>query len=215
MNWFSLLGSYRKKWAVRLRRIGLEYHNEPHRTISGIFPLQQDVKLAHAHLLRSRHVMRENACHRHVVSLRRCQWISCEGGKLGRSHLRATLWCVWRCLHGCQQCQKVGETFYGPKHGHRRSAALWSTENCCNWAWQAKSRRAHQRSPKDNIQRNCSAAWSGAPCGPGDGGNFGMSEKMLPLGSPFAYGYIWTQNGWELISHPLYSRDLAPQTTTC
>jgi hypothetical protein len=22
-----------------------------------------------------------------------------------------TSWCVWRCLHGCQQCQKVDEPF--------------------------------------------------------------------------------------------------------
>jgi len=31
-------------------------------------------------------------------------------GKLGRNHLQATLWCVLRCLHRCQQYQ-VGETF--------------------------------------------------------------------------------------------------------
>jgi hypothetical protein len=30
------------------------------------------------------------------------------------------------------------------------------------------------------------------------------------LGSPFAYGYRGTQNGWELLSHPPYSLDLAP-----
>jgi hypothetical protein len=61
-------------------------------------------------------------------------------------------------------------------NAHRRPAALWSTENCCNWAQQAKSRRAHQTRPKDNIQRNCNAAWSGALCGPEDDGNFGISE---------------------------------------
>jgi hypothetical protein len=96
------------------------------------------------------------------------------------------------------------------KHGHRRSAALCSTENCCNWAQQAKSRRAHQTRPKDNIQRDSSATWSGTPCGPGDYGDFGISESSFPLGSPFAYGYRGTQNGWELLSHPPYSPDLAP-----
>jgi hypothetical protein len=30
------------------------------------------------------------------------------------------------------------------------------------------------------------------------------------LGSPFAYGYRGTQNGWKLLSHPPYSPDLAP-----
>jgi hypothetical protein len=36
------------------------------------------------------------------------------------------------------------------------------------------------------------------------------NKKMFLLRSPFAYGYRGTQNGWELISHPLYSPDLAP-----
>jgi transposase len=30
------------------------------------------------------------------------------------------------------------------------------------------------------------------------------------LGSPFAYRYRGTQNGWELLFHPPYSPDLAP-----
>jgi hypothetical protein len=33
---------------------------------------------------------------------------------------------------------------------------------------------------------------------------------FFPLGSPFAYVYRGTQNGWELLSHPPYSPDLAP-----
>jgi hypothetical protein len=45
--------------------------------------------------------------------------------------------------------------------GHRRSAALWSTENCCNWEQQTKSRRVHQTRPKDNSQRNCTAVGVG------------------------------------------------------
>jgi hypothetical protein len=44
---------------------------------------------AHAHLLRSRHGLRDNGCHRQVSSTY-CHWISCERGKLVRSHLRAT-----------------------------------------------------------------------------------------------------------------------------
>jgi hypothetical protein len=55
-----------------------------------------------------------------------------------------------------------------------------NTDNEVN---QVKSRRAHQTRPKDNSYRNCSAAWSGAPCGPGNG----VSETLFPLGSLFAY----------------------------
>jgi transposase len=38
---------------------------------------------------------------------------------------------------------------------------------------------------------------------------FGISENLFPLGSPFAYGYRGTQNGWKLLSHPPYNPDLA------
>jgi hypothetical protein len=66
------------------------------------------------------------------------------------------------------------------------------------------------KTPKDNIQRNCSAAWSGTLCGPGDDGDFDILESLFPLGSPFAYWYRRTQNVWELLSHPHYSPHLAP-----
>jgi hypothetical protein len=62
-----------------------------------------------------------------------------------------------------------------PRCGQPRTAA--------KWAQQAKSRRAQQIRPKDNNQKNCSAAWSGEPCGSGDG-DFGISESFFPLGSP-------------------------------
>jgi hypothetical protein len=64
--------------------------------------------------------------------------------------------------------------------------------------------------PKDNSQRNCSAAWSEAPCIPGDDRDFGISESSFLLGSLFAYRYRETQNSWELLSHPSYSPDLSP-----
>jgi hypothetical protein len=32
---------------------------------------------------------------------------------------------------------------------------------------------------------------------------------LFPFGSLFAYEYTGTQNGWELLSHPPYSLDLA------
>jgi hypothetical protein len=51
---------------------------------------------------------------------------------------------------------------------------------------------------------------SGAPCSPGDDGDFGISESFFPLGSSFVYWYRGTQNGWELLFHPPYSLDLAP-----
>jgi hypothetical protein len=56
-----------------------------------------------------------------------------------------------------------------------------SRENCCNRAQQARSRRAHQTRPKDNIHRNCCAAWSGAIWGSGDDGDFGISESLFPV----------------------------------
>jgi hypothetical protein len=74
----------------------------------------------------------------------------------------------------------------------------------------AKCRRTHQIRPKDNSQRNRSAARSGAPCGPGDDRDFGISETLFLLGSRFSYWYRGTQNGWELLSHPPYSPDLVP-----
>jgi hypothetical protein len=79
-----------------------------------------------------------------------------------------------------------------------------------------KSRRAHQTRPKDNIQRNCSATWSGTPCGPGDGEDFGISESLFPLGSPFAYRYRGKHKTAGNCSpiHPTI-RMWPPQTTTC
>jgi len=42
-----------------------------------------------------------------------------------RSHLQATLWCVWKCLRGFQQCQKDGNTdiVNQPCYGQLRTAA--------------------------------------------------------------------------------------------
>jgi hypothetical protein len=45
-------------------------------------------KSVHVQLFRSRHVLRDNSCHRHDISSTCCHWISCKRGKLSRSHLR-------------------------------------------------------------------------------------------------------------------------------
>jgi hypothetical protein len=45
-------------------------------------------------------------------------------GKLGRSHLRLISWCVWRCLHGCHQYQKV------PSAGRVMGTVFWDSEGC-------------------------------------------------------------------------------------
>jgi hypothetical protein len=90
------------------------------------FLSNMNIKSVHAHFLHFRHALRENGCYRHVVSSKCCHWISYERGKLFRSHLRATLWCVRRCLHGCEQCQrwvnhfKDGNTDIAdqPRYGH-------------------------------------------------------------------------------------------------
>jgi hypothetical protein len=60
------------------------------------------------------------------------------------------------------------------------------------------------------MSEKLQAAWIGAPCRQGDDGDFGVTESLFPLGSPFAYGYRGTENGWELLSHPPFSPDLAP-----
>jgi hypothetical protein len=74
----------------------------------------------------------------------------------------------------------------------------------------AISKKSTSSSDKtEGCQRNWSAAWSGAPCCPEDEEDFGISESFFTLGFPFAYGYRRTQNGWELLSHPRYSPDLA------
>jgi hypothetical protein len=121
-------------------------------------------------------------------------WISCERGKLGRSHLRATLWCVWvsAVSEGGWNILRT-ETWTSPI-----SRAVVDRE-LLQLSATSKSRRAHQTRPKDNSQKNCSAAWSGAPCGTGDDGDFGISGSLCPLGFPFAYRYRGTQNGWELL----------------
>jgi hypothetical protein len=58
----------------------------------------------------------------------------------------------------------------------------------------SKTSTTDQTRPKDNIQKNCREAWSGGPCGPGDDGDFGISENLFPLGSPSAYR--GTRNVW-------------------
>jgi hypothetical protein len=47
----------------------------------------------------------------------------------------------------------------------------------------------------ESITEKCSVVCSRAPCGPGDDGDFWISESLFLLGSPFAYGYRGTQNG--------------------
>jgi transposase len=84
---------------VRLRRIEREYRNERYRTVSGIFPLQHEGKICtDAPLtfpLCTARKWLSPTCHQRAVIQFRA-----KEGKLGRSHLRATSWCVWRCLHG-------------------------------------------------------------------------------------------------------------------
>jgi hypothetical protein len=103
----------------------------------------------------------------------------------------------------------VGETFEGRKHGHRLPASLWSTENYCNWEQQAKSRRARQTRLKDNTQRNCSAAWSGASCGLKNKTVTIQHDNARPQTACLTLETIQKKN-WELLSHPPYSPDLAP-----
>jgi hypothetical protein len=72
-----------------------------------------------------------------------------------------------------------------------------------------KQNSSTSSSKTEGWQRKCNAAWRGAPCSPGDDGDFGISESLFPLVSPFSYGCRGTQNGWELLSHPPFSPDLA------
>jgi hypothetical protein len=98
-------------WVIFKKNIGWEYRNELYRTISGIFPHQHERNKSACAPLTS------YSCTPRKWLLPACRFInvltlnSCERGKLGRIHLRATSCCVLRCLHGCQRCQKAGETF--------------------------------------------------------------------------------------------------------
>jgi hypothetical protein len=91
----------------------------------------KNAKSAHAHLLRSSPASRKMAVtdmsfrHRAVIEF------LVKRGKLGRSHLRATSWCVWRCLHGVSSVRrwvkhfKDGNTDIAdqPRCGQPRTAA--------------------------------------------------------------------------------------------
>jgi hypothetical protein len=66
-----------------------------------------------------------------------------------------------------------------------------------------------RKRPKDNSQRNCSATWSGASCGPGDDGDFEISESLFPFGSPFRnterYAEIFYHNCFDgMLSKAMY-----------
>jgi hypothetical protein len=81
---------------IRLRRTGNEYCNVSYRTISSVFHLQHECKIsACAPLTFPSCTARKWLSHQHVFSSTYCHWISCDRGKLGRSHLSATSWCTW------------------------------------------------------------------------------------------------------------------------
>jgi hypothetical protein len=80
-------------------------------------------------------------------------------------------------------------------------------------ATERKKRKVNKLIRQDRritFRVKCSVAWSGAPCGTRNYGDFGITENLFPLCSPFPYGYRGTQNGWELLSHITYSPYLAP-----
>jgi hypothetical protein len=80
-------------------------------------------------------------------------------------------------------------------------------QNCCKWVQQVKVELVRQTEGK---QRNWSAAWSGVSFSLWGDGQFGISENLFPLGSPFASGCKGIQNCWKLLWYPLNSPDLAP-----
>jgi hypothetical protein len=175
-----------------------------------------NAKSARASPLLSRHALRENGCIRYVVPWTFHHWISCERGKLGSSHLRSTSWCVRRCLHGTSSVRrwvkhfKDGNTDIAdqPRCGLQRTAATGRKKQ--------KSRRTHQTRPKDNIQRNCSTAWSGAPCGPAHDGHFWDIGKVCSCWVPrFLTGTEEHKMAGNCSPiHPTV-RIWPPQTTTC
>jgi hypothetical protein len=78
----------------------------------------------------------------------------------------------------------------------------------------SKSRRAHQTRPKDNSQRNCSAAWSGAPCGPGDDGRFWNVGKFVLVVFPVCLRVRRNQNVWNCFPIHLTVRISPPTRLT-
>jgi hypothetical protein len=100
--------------------------------ISGIFSLQRECEICACAPLRSRYALRGNVCHRHVVSSTAViEFLVKEGNSAGGIYERL------RGVYG-DVCMGVSSVRRWVKHfkdgncGHYRSAALWSTWNCCN-----------------------------------------------------------------------------------
>jgi hypothetical protein len=123
---------------VSLRIIGRECRNERYRTNS-IFPLKHERKISACAPVRfppcpARKLAVIDMSFRQRAVI---EFLVKEGNSAEVIYERLRGVYGDACM-GYQQCQKGGETFLGRKHGHRPSAALWSTENCCNWAQQGK-----------------------------------------------------------------------------
>jgi len=76
-------------------------------SLTASFLSNMNAKSAHPHLVRSRHALRENGCHIDTSFRLRAvtEFLVKEGNSVGLIYERL------RGVHGCQQCQKVGETF--------------------------------------------------------------------------------------------------------
>jgi hypothetical protein len=53
-----------------------------------------NAKSVHAYLLRSRHALRNNGCHWHVISSKFCHWVYCERGKQQKSSTSDFMVCM-------------------------------------------------------------------------------------------------------------------------
>jgi hypothetical protein len=149
-----------------------------------------NAKPEHAHFIRSRHTLRKllsPTCHLVNMLSLNFLWKRESRQKSSKSDFVV---CMEEMSAWVSAVSQGGWNVLRTKHGHHRSAALWSTENCCNWVQQSKSRRTYQTRLKDN--RKIAAAWSGTPCGPGYG-DFWILESLFPFG--FQFAYRGTENG--------------------
>jgi transposase len=141
-----------------------------------------NAKSAHGCLLHSRHALRRKAVtdmfHQRSVT----EFLVKEGNSAEVIYERLH-GVIWRDLHGSSS---VGRWV---KHFKDRNTDIAGQPLC------GRPRTAVTEGNKQKVDelirqdrritvRDCSAAWSGAPCGPGHDGNFGILENLFPLGSP-------------------------------
>jgi hypothetical protein len=165
-----------------------EYRNQLFRDISGIFPLQHERKIRACSPLTFPSCLARKwlspTCFVNVLSL---NFFWKRGNSAGLIYERL------RGVYG-DVCMGVSSVRRWVKHFKDGNTDIADQSRCGRQRTAATERNKHKvdeliGQDRRISQGNCSADWGGAPRGPGDNGDFGISESLFPLGSPFSYGY--------------------------